>query len=223
MARGASSCISLLAASFYLVVAFDNITNPDSNWVYVKGVMSLDGVPAGSGFGWRAIHASPVFAIAYVGVICGEVFAGALMGFGGFKGWQDKGHHDDWLGAQRATLLGGMIGLGVFFFGFIVVGGNWFVMYLNQKWNGLEPAFQTSVLTLLSLIVVLQVAAGGRSRSSRSSQESPGKMPGARPRGRTSSNKSNTRTRVESKPVMQPKEPKTGTDEIITAEDIWDD
>jgi predicted small integral membrane protein len=45
----------------------------------------------------------------------------------------------------------------VFFFGFITVGGNWFVMYLNSKWNGLDPAFQNTTTTFLTALLVLGV------------------------------------------------------------------
>jgi len=59
------------------------------------------------------------------------------------------------------TFLGGFLGLAVFFFGFMVVGGNWFIMYLNSKWNGLEPAFQNSVMTITMLILTVGVMIGG--------------------------------------------------------------
>lgn len=44
----------------------------------------------------------------------------------------------------------------------MVIGGNWFIMYLNAKWNGMEPAFQNSVMTVLMLVLVTGVAVGGR-------------------------------------------------------------
>lgn len=162
LVRRAMSALVLMTASYYLVVAFDNITNPESNWVFVKGVLSLDGVPADSGFGWRAIDATWFQVVAYVGVIASEATAGALLAIGGIGGLRHSGKHFTWLRPQRFTILGCVVGLLVFFVGFIVVGGNWFVMYLNEKWNGLEPAFQNSMLTLATLICVLIVMFGGR-------------------------------------------------------------
>lgn len=50
----------------------------------------------------------------------------------------------------------------MFFLGFIVIGGNWFIMYLNSKWNGMEPAFQHSVMTTLMLVLVTGVLVGGQ-------------------------------------------------------------
>jgi predicted small integral membrane protein len=60
------------------------------------------------------------------------------------------------------TFLGGFLGLAVFFFGFMVVGGNWFIMYLNSNWNGLTPAFQNSVMTITMLILTVGVMIGGQ-------------------------------------------------------------
>ena len=109
-----------MVAAHYLVVGFDNITNPTnpnaSNWPFVQGVLSGDGVPA---------------------------------------------YSDRWNNTQKLTFLGGFLGLGVFFFGFMVAGGNWFIMYLNSKWNGLAPAFQNSVMTITMLILTVGVMIGG--------------------------------------------------------------
>ena len=58
--RSVASGAVLMQAAYFLVVAFDNITNPQSNWVFVQGVLSLDGVFENSGFEWRAINANSV-------------------------------------------------------------------------------------------------------------------------------------------------------------------
>ena len=59
VARVVASAIVLMAAAYFLVVAFDNITNPTnpsgSNWPFVKGVLGGQGTPADNGFEWRFI------------------------------------------------------------------------------------------------------------------------------------------------------------------------
>ena len=160
-ARLVVSVVVLIAASYYVVVAVNNVTNPASNWVFVKGVMSLQGVPAGSGFGWRAITATPLQIAVYVAIVAGEATAAALLAVGGVIGLRRRAAHTEWLSSQRWTLLGCGVGLAVFFFGFMVLGGNWWVMYLNGKWNGLDAAFQNSTLTFLTLVAVIGVAIGG--------------------------------------------------------------
>ena len=166
VARIAASILVLMTASYYLVVAFDNITNPSNpnagNWNFVKGVLSGDGVPADSGFEWRFIGATWFQVVSYVGVIVGEALTGLVLLFAGVQGLRRSAQRAQWASVQRFTFLGSILGLLVFYFGFMVVGGNWFIMYLNSKWNGMTPAFQNSVMTAFTLVVVLIVIIGSR-------------------------------------------------------------
>lgn len=166
IARIASAVVVLIAAAYFLVVAFDNITNPTnpngSNWPFIQNVLSGNGTPADNGFEWRFVDAQWFHVVAYIGVIAGEALAGVLMAIGGVVGLMRSATNAAWEPGQRWTLAGGVVGLLVFFFGFIVVGGNWFIMYENSQWNGLEPAFQNTVTTFLAMLMVLATAIGGR-------------------------------------------------------------
>ncbi len=164
VARVVTSLFVLMVATYYLVVAFDNFTNPTnpnaSNWPFVQGVLTGDGVPADSGFEWRFIDATWFHAIAYIGIIAMETLTGIMLLVAGISGILRSGSYPLWGRTQRWTYLGGILGLAVFFFGFIVVGGNWFIMYLNSTWNGMTPAFQNTVATLGMLILVTCVLVG---------------------------------------------------------------
>ena len=165
MARVVTLLFVLMVAAYYLVVGFDNITNPTnpnaSNWPFVQGVISGDGVPADSGFEWRFIDATWFQAISYIGVMTAETLTGILLLIAGIKGLRASRTGPRWGHAQKWTYAGGILGLAVFFLGFMVIGGNWFIMYLNSKWNGLEPAFQNSAMTALMLVLVTGVLIGG--------------------------------------------------------------
>lgn len=165
IARIVTSLFIFMVAAYYLVVAFDNITNPTnpnaSNWPFVQGVLSGDGVPADSGFEWRFIDATWFHAISYIAVMALETLTGLLLLTAGVKGLRASERSPHWAQAQRLTFVGGFLGLSVFFFGFMVVGGNWFIMYLNSKWDGLMPAFQNSVMTMTMLILTVGVMIGG--------------------------------------------------------------
>ncbi|GAA2612694.1 DUF2165 domain-containing protein [Streptomyces axinellae] len=161
-ARAVSSCVTVMTALYFLVVAFDNLTNPASNWEFVKGVLSGDGMAEGNGFEWREIHATWFAAVVYAVVIAGETAAGVLLLHGGACGLLRRARSAAWERAQRTVLAGGVVGLLIFFLGFVVIGGNWFAMYLNDKWNGMDPAFQNTVVVLFTLVLSLLVSAGGR-------------------------------------------------------------
>ena len=164
MARVCTSIFVLMVAVYYLMVAFDNITNPTnpnaSNWPFVQGVLSGDGVPADSGFQYRFIDAEWFQVVSYIGIITGETLTGLLLLIAGILGLRRSASCPRWGGAQKWTYAGGTLGLAVFFLGFMAIGGNWFIMYLNSKFNGLEPAFQNSVMTTFMLVVVSVVLVG---------------------------------------------------------------
>lgn len=165
MARVVTSLFILMVAAYYLVVGFDNITNPTnpnaSNWPFVQGVLSGDGVPGDSGFEWRFIDATWFQAISYIMIMTLETITGVILLIAGVKGLRASRTCPGWGHAQKWTFAGGFLGLAIFFFGFMVVGGNWFIMYLNAKWNGLTPAFQNSVMTVSMLILTTAVMIGG--------------------------------------------------------------
>lgn len=163
-ARLVTSLVVLISAAYYALVAFDNITNPQSNWAFIQGVLSGDGVSeaAGAGFEWRYIDNKAFQLVGYVTVIACETLTGVLLLIGGFTGLFRARDAAAWAGAQKWTYYGGFLGLGIFFFGFLTVGGNWFIMYLNEKWNGMEPAFQNSVMTITMLILVTGVLVGSQ-------------------------------------------------------------
>jgi predicted small integral membrane protein len=176
-ARVITSLFILMVAAYYLVVGFDNITNPTnpnaSNWPFVKGVLSGDGVPADSGFEWRFIDATWFQAASYIAVMACETLTGILLLIAGILGLRASASSGRWNHAQKLTFLGGFLGLAVFFFGFMVVGGNWFIMYLNSKWNGLTPAFQNSVMTITMLILTVGVMIGGQLYAEKDERETP--------------------------------------------------
>ncbi len=128
---------------------------------FVKGVLSGEGVPADSGFEWRFIDATWFQAVSYIAVMALETLTGILLLIAGILGLRASGSSQRWNHVQKLTFLGGFLGLGIFFFGFMVVGGNWFIMYLNSQWNGLEPAFQNSVMTITMLLLTVGVMIGG--------------------------------------------------------------
>ena len=51
--------------------------------------------------------------------------------------------------------MAGGLGFLVLFFGFMVIGGEWFQMRQSSQWNGQEAAFRC-YLTILVLIFVMQ-------------------------------------------------------------------
>ena len=56
--------------------------------------------------------------------------------------------------AKFLAVTGLMIGFGLWFFGFIVIGGEYFAMWQSNTWNGQEGAFRFVTMVLGALIFV---------------------------------------------------------------------
>ena len=93
--------------------------------------ISGEGVPADSGFGWRFIDATWFQALCYVGVVAAECITCTLLIIASVKGLRASSTAVRWGQAQKWTIAGGIVGLALFFFGFMVllvigvmIGGN---------------------------------------------------------------------------------------------------
>lgn len=129
----------------------------DSNWQFVRHVLSMDTTFPGTTLTTRAIASPPVHAAAYWLIIAAEFGTGLLTawGFAAMAArFRDAGPRFE--NAKAPAVLGIALGLVLWFTGFFVVAGEWFAMWQSSQWNGRATAFQFCVLLLLSLIVLLR-------------------------------------------------------------------
>src|SRR4029077_19101136 len=82
-----------------LLVAFGNITDYGSNFVYVEHVMSMDTTFPGSNLMYRSITMPALHHAAYVLIIAGEGLAGLLLAVGAWP-----------LGPGRRAARAGVVG-----------------------------------------------------------------------------------------------------------------
>jgi len=58
--------------------------------------------------------------------------------------------------AKGLAVVAAGLGFLVWFFGFMVIGGEWFQMWQSSQWNGQEAAFRFYMTILAVLIFVMQ-------------------------------------------------------------------
>ena len=155
-------------ALYIFLVALGNITDYDTNYEFVKHVLSMDTTNFGAAAGadldpdvmWRAITDPVVWNIAYIGVIVWESLA-AIVLIGACVLWLrafiTRGAFDS---ARTWSSIGLLMIVALFFAGFITVGGEWFQMWRSTAWNGLDPAFRNSVLAAITLVLIHTTAQG---------------------------------------------------------------
>ena len=76
---------------------------------------------------------------------------------GAFAMWRARrASSADFARAKQAMVAGALVGFGVWFFGFMVVGGEWFLMWQSATWNGQNAAFKFYMAILGVLVFVNQ-------------------------------------------------------------------
>ncbi len=156
--EGRMAKIAMVASlsAFGLLVAFNNVTDYGSNFAFVRHVLSMDSTFPGNQLVWRAVTAPPLWHLFYLLIIAGEFATGALFGLAAFS--MSRAYRADaatFRVARRLVPIATALGFLIWFFGFSVVGAEWFAMWQSRDWNGQEPAFRF-FLTMLAVCIYVQ-------------------------------------------------------------------
>jgi predicted small integral membrane protein len=155
--RYAKIVMALGLAVFCLLVAFDNITDYGTNFLFVKHVLSMDTTYPGNALMYRSITSPALWTLCYWLIIAGEAIAGILLLAGTIRLWQVRLAPGAVFNAAKGLVVAGVLAAFlVWFVGFMVVAGEWFAMWQSATWNGQEPAFRFYVTALAVLIFVNQ-------------------------------------------------------------------
>jgi len=155
MMRLAKAAAVAALAAFVLIVAYNNIVDYDSNYQFVRHVLSMDTIFPDSVLRSRAIGSEPMWRTAYALIIATEALTGFLLALGAvvllgrLRASANVFKH-----AKQWAVAGLTLGFLLWCFGFIVVGGEYFAMWQSNTWNGVEGAFRFVTMILGVLIFV---------------------------------------------------------------------
>lgn len=143
-------------ALFAAFVAFNNLTDYDSNFAIVKHVLTMDTTfPDNKGL-WRAIDSPVIHHIVYGMIILTEFVIAGLCGLGGLRLYQTLKQPVAFNQAKGPALLGLILGFVLWFTGFMTIGGEWFLMWQSEVANGQQAAFRLVVIIGIVLIYLTQ-------------------------------------------------------------------
>ena len=155
--RLAKIAMTAALAAFAFIVTYDNLVDYGANYEFVRHVLSMDTTFPGNRLMGRAITDPRLWTLAYAVIIAveGLVFLLLLLAAiamllalrapaAGFR------RAKVWLVAAAA------LGFMLWFFGFMVVAGEYFAMWQSKTWNGQEAAFRFYMTLLAVLIFVNQ-------------------------------------------------------------------
>jgi predicted small integral membrane protein len=157
IARLAKILISLSLAIFCLLVAFDNITDPRSNYAFVSHVMRMDTIFPDSKIMYRSVTDPLWWTICYSLIIATQIVCGGLFLAGAIRMWQARAAAAaDFHRAKTYAIAGCLLAFLLWFFVFMVIAGEWFAMWQSKTYNAQQASFRFYVTVLAVLIFLNQ-------------------------------------------------------------------
>ena len=156
IARIAKIVMVACLALFCLLVVFSSLHDYQTNFLFVKNLMSMETTFPGIKLRYRAITTPELWHATFAIVIFGEALAGLLFLVGAyffFRVRHAPGAVFDL--AKSWTIAGALVAYLVWFSLFMVFAGEWFVMWQSESWNGQEAAFRFYLTVMAVLIFVV--------------------------------------------------------------------
>lgn len=163
MLRAAKTLLVFAVAIFYTFVVFNNVTDYDSNYQFVRHVLMMDSTFPGNHGMWRAINSPAVHTAFYISIIAWEIATMALCWWGGIRMLRAcRGTAAEFSRAKGVAVAALTLGLLMWLLAFLGVGGEWFLMWQSKSWNGQDAAFRMFTVVGVVLLVVAQPEAEER-------------------------------------------------------------
>lgn len=151
--RAAKTSLVFAVAIFYSLIVFNNLTDYDSNYQFVRHVMMMDSTFPGNHAMWRAMNSPAAHTIFYLTFIAWEFVTMVLCWWGGLRLARAlRGTAAAFHLAKRTAILALTVGLLMWFFAFLTVGAEWFLMWQSKTWNGQEAAFR--MFTVIGIVLL---------------------------------------------------------------------
>jgi predicted small integral membrane protein len=155
--RAAKLLLVAGVALFYTLVVFNNLTDFDSNYQFVRHVLSMDSTFPGNHGLWRALPSPAIHLAFYSGIIAWEIATAILLWWGVVRLGRDlQIAAIAFNAAKRVAVMALALSLLMWLVAYLSVGGEWFLMWQSHIWNGQDAAFRMFMVVGLVLLIVLQ-------------------------------------------------------------------
>ena len=157
MIRTSKLLLLAAVALFYTFVVFNNLTDFDSNYQFVRHVLSMDSTFPGNKGMWRALPSPAMHMIFYISIITWEFITMTLLWLGALRLFRAlRLPAAQFNAAKRIPVLALTISLLMWLVAFLSVGAEWFLMWQSHIWNGQEPAFRNFAIVGIVLLLMVQ-------------------------------------------------------------------
>jgi len=153
--RLAKVAVIAALASYALLVAYNNVVDYGSNYAFVQHVLSMDTTFPGNALMHRAITGETAWRSAYAAIVVTEGLTALLLVVGALALLARLRAPAAVFNRAKAWAVAGLVvGFGLWFFGFMVIAGEYFVMWQSKVWNGQDAAFRIATEMLGALIFI---------------------------------------------------------------------
>ena len=120
----------------FLLVAFNNITDYNANFKFVRNIMSMTAILSDNPNTWRAIPFPVIHHLLYWFVILWESLSAALCLWGAWRCFSLIGAPAKVFNRSKGLAVAGLLlATLLWLVPFIIMGGEWFFMWQSQVWN----------------------------------------------------------------------------------------
>ena len=163
MTRAAKLFLLAGIALYYTLVAFNNLTDFDSNYQFVRHVLSMDSTFPGNHGLWRALPSPAIHLAFYIGIIVWEIVTTIMLWWGVVRLLRALRHSASvFNAAKRVPIVALTLSMLMWLVAFLSIGAEWFLMWQSKTWNGQEAAFRMFAVVGLVLLLVVQPDADGQ-------------------------------------------------------------
>jgi predicted small integral membrane protein len=153
--RLAKVAVVAALACYALLVALNNVVDYGSNYEFVRHVLSMDTTFPNNALLHRAITDETVWRLAYAAIIATEWATGLLLAAGALALLVRLRAPAQAFNRAKAWAVAGLVlGFGLWFFGFMVIAGEYFVMWQSKMWNGQDAASRIATEMLGGLVFI---------------------------------------------------------------------
>jgi predicted small integral membrane protein len=144
-------------ALFYTLVVFNNLTDFNSNYQFVRHVLMMDSTFPGNHGMWRALPSPAIHMVFYVSIIAWETATMILLWWGVLRLLRGLRRPAlEFNAGKRVAVLALTLSMLMWLVAFLTIGAEWFLMWQSHAWNGQEAAFRTFVVVGLVLLILIQ-------------------------------------------------------------------
>jgi predicted small integral membrane protein len=141
----------------YTLVVFNNLTDFNSNYQFVRHVLMMDSTFPGNNGMWRALPSPAFHMVFYISVIAWEAATMILLWWGVVRLVRALRLPPAAFNlAKRVAVMALTLSMLMWLVAFLTIGGEWFLMWQSRAWNGEEAAFRMFAVVGLVLLVLLQ-------------------------------------------------------------------